>query len=110
VKLDGNMTPETLGLADSGCDSTMLPGPWAATLGIDLQNDCTSRGSNTAGGKTTNFVYAPGVDVLFWGRKLHLNAAFNPGLPIILLGREDFFSHYKVTFDQQANLFTVEPY
>jgi hypothetical protein len=110
VKLDGRMTPETLGLVDSGCDTTMFPATWAKVLGIDLQKDCSAQASNTAGGTTTNYSYVPGIDAIVMGKKVHLSAAFNPGLPVILLGREDFFALYKITFDQAANSFTVEPY
>lgn len=104
------MTPETLALVDSGADTTVLPGSWAKVLGIDIVQDCTGNPGNTAGGTTTNYQYAPGVDALLAGRKIHLQASFNPGLPVILLGREDFFAHYRIAFDQRANTMTIEAY
>jgi hypothetical protein len=104
------MMPETLGLVDSGCDSTMLPAELAKVLGIDLTADCTEQVSNTAGGRTTNYAYQPGIDAIVMGQKIHLQASFNPGLPVILLGREDFFALYRVAFDQKTNTFTVDPY
>jgi hypothetical protein len=110
IQTNGNMTPETLGLVDSGCDTTMLPAGWAKILGIDLAKDCSERQSNTAGGTTINYMYEPGIDAIVMGRKIHLQASFNPGLPVILLGREDFFALYKVTFDQRASSFSVEAY
>jgi Aspartyl protease len=110
IHISGNMTPETLGLVDSGCDTTMLPAGWAKILGLDLAKDCVKQQSNTAGGTTTNYAYRPGIDAIVMGRKIHLQASFNPGLPVILLGREDFFSLYRVTFDQRVSSFTVEAY
>jgi hypothetical protein len=110
VRSNGNMTPETLGLVDSGCDSTMLPAELAKVLGIDLQTDCIEQTSNTAGGQTINYSYPPGIDAIVTGRKVHLEASFNPGLPVILLGREDFFALYRVSFDQRTSSFTIEPY
>jgi hypothetical protein len=110
VKLDGTMTPRTLGLVDSGCDTTMLPGDWAQVLGIDFATDCEARQGNTAGGTTLHYIYPAGIDVIFAGQKLHLSAAFNPGLPVILLGREDFFACFRVAFDQRTKTFTVQSY
>lgn len=111
VKLDGTMTPATLGVVDSGCDSSTFPAEWARALGIDLHGaDCVTQQGSTAGGVIKQHFYKPGLDILFLGRKIHLAAAFNPGLPVILLGRQDFFACFKITFDQRANAFTVESY
>jgi hypothetical protein len=37
-------------------------------------------------------------------------AGFNPELPVVLLGRLDFFNHFKVLFDERARIFTLERY
>lgn len=52
----------------------------------------------------------PGIDIIFRRSKIRLKVTFNPGLPVILLGREDFFAHYRVAFDQRENVMTLEPY
>jgi hypothetical protein len=39
-----------------------------------------------------------------------LNATFCEGLEAVLLGRNDFFNAYKVSFDNRAETFTLEPY
>ena len=54
--------------------------------------------------------WAPGVDALVLGQKIHLEAVFRPGLPILLLGREDFFTYFKVSFDQKAKIMRLVSY
>ena len=109
------MTPKTRALVDSGCDVTSFPKDWAAALGIDW-NACTpfsgltASGADAADPATQPRLWVPGVDAIFIGVKIHLQAVFRPGLPVILLGREDFFTYFRVTFDQAARVVTVEPY
>lgn len=88
----------------------MLPGDLAKALGLDLAADCTQTTGSTAGGTTTNYEYAPGIDAIVMGKKIHLSCTFNEGLPVVLLGRKDFFALFKVAFDEQAQQFTLERY
>jgi hypothetical protein len=110
IALGGAMLKPTLGLVDSGADCSNFPAQWAKALGIDLDNDCDVSQGNTAGGLADQYVYEPGINAVIMGRKIHLNAVFRPMLPIIILGREDFFAEYKVSFDQRGPSFRVESY
>jgi hypothetical protein len=116
VRADGTMTPRTPALVDSGCDVTSFPAGWAATLGIDYDK-CEKFSGLTAAGQDdeddddkTPRRWPPGVDAVIMGRKVHLEAIFRPGLPVILLGREDFFQEFKVSFDQRKKTFRLESY
>lgn len=103
VNTEGNiLSTKSLGIVDSGCDSTTFPIEWAERLGIDPATDCVPQECSTAGGPITQFAYAPGVHVLFLGKKLHLTATFAPACPHVLLGREDFFMYFKSVNFQQA--------
>jgi hypothetical protein len=51
-----------------------------------------------------------GVDALCWGHKIHLHAYFRDAAIPILLGREDFFIHFKIQFDERGQRFQLEPY
>jgi hypothetical protein len=109
------MTPRARALVDSGCDVTSFPSAWAEELGIDL-GECPAFAGVTAAGKDGAKAaeqprrWPPGVDALVLGQKIHLQAVFRPGLPIVLLGREDFFSYFKVAFDQKAKIMRLESY
>jgi hypothetical protein len=103
------MRPQIYGLADSGCDFSTFPIPWAEDLGIDLAS-CHKTEGNTAGGTVTKYLYQPGVDAITFGKKIHLAAFFSPGLPIALLGREDFFRYFRASFDQRAETFDLHAY
>lgn len=110
VAIGGNILPtKALGIVDSGCDSTTFPIEWAERLGIDPVADCVPQECSTAGGTITQFAYAPGVHVLFLGKKLLLSATFAPECPHVLLGREDFFMYFKsVNFHQAKQKLTLE--
>jgi hypothetical protein len=107
------MTPRARALVDSGCDVTSFPDAWAAELGIDLE-ECPAFAGVTAAGKDGPSAQPRrcpgGVDAIVLGQKIHLEAVFRPGLPIILVGREDFFSYFKVAFDQKAKIMRLESY
>jgi hypothetical protein len=109
------MTSRARALVDTGCDVTSFPSEWAEELGIDLA-DCTPFAGVTAAGKDGGDVaaqprrWAQGVDALVLGQKVHLEAVFRPGLPILLLGREDFLSYFRASFDQRAKIMRLESY
>jgi hypothetical protein len=90
----------------------MFPAPMAASLGIDLASDCEERPCSTAGGEVTQHVYDSGleIEIQAMGRRVTVSAAFNPALPLVLLGRLDFFSQFKVCFDERNRTFTLEAY
>lgn len=104
------MLPKAFGLVDSGCDRSTFPLDWAGPLGIDLKADCIPNQGNTAGGLAEQYIYQPGIDSIVSGKKVHLDAIFSKGLPVILLGREDFFNVFKVSFDQQRKTFSIKSY
>jgi hypothetical protein len=114
IRADGSMTPSTPALVDSGCDETSFPVAWAKNLGIDFNQCATFSGITAAGQDDPNDPDAPrkwnpGVDAIVMGRKIHLEAIFRPGLPIVLLGREDFFDKFKaITIDQPNKTFRLE--
>lgn len=108
------MTRKVRALIDSGCDATSFPTDWAAELGIDF-DACTPINGITAAGKDEDQdeslwprVWEPGVDALFLGQKIHLNAVFRPGLVPVLLGREDFFNHFMVRIDNPRKRFWLK--
>jgi hypothetical protein len=55
-------------------------------------------------------VWPPGVDAVFAGKRIHLSAMFRLDLIPILLGRDDFFAHYKILFDHRNQKFSLEAY
>jgi hypothetical protein len=108
-KLDGTKTPPLVALVDSGADSSLFPVSIAGLLGVDLAS-CAEIDGMTAGGVSKRFAASVPVVGDCCGKTITLNAAFEPNLPIILLGREDFFTHFKVVFDQRSRRLTVHPY
>jgi hypothetical protein len=106
----GGMTAQTLGLVDSGASCSMLPISWADQLGIDPSDDCDVVDTDTAGGRCDAFSYSPGVEALILGHRVLLQVTFQPKLPVVLLGRIDFFHEFKVAFDQRSETFKLDQY
>jgi hypothetical protein len=107
----GNRRVTIPGLLDSGADNSTFPLAWAKQLGIDKEQ-CEIGECNTVAGKTKQYVWPDGVEaqVQAMGKTIRLFAAFTEGLPVVVLGRHDFFAEFKVTFDQRACTYTLEPY
>jgi hypothetical protein len=110
------MSARVRALVDSGCSSTTFPAEWAAELGIDW-DECTPVQGITASGADDPSddsrwprVWPPGVDAVFAGKRIHLSAMFRLDLIPILLGRDDFFAHYKILFDHRNHKFSLEAY
>jgi hypothetical protein len=99
------------GLIDSGADNSMFPLAWASPLGID-KADCQEETCSTVGGVTKQYIWAAGLDaeIQALNTTVHLNACFSEDLPIVLLGRHDFFSVFRVSFDQRSLTFTLQKY
>lgn len=116
MRQDGTETEEFRALVDSGCNRTTFPAELAAELGIDLAA-CTPIPGMTASGEddpndqSTWMRYWPaGIDAQFWNRAIHLDVYFRDAEIPILLGREDFFTYFKILFDQRNERFSLEPY
>jgi hypothetical protein len=99
------------GLLDSGADNSMFPLAWATHLGIDPAS-CREEECSTAAGMTKQYIWPDGLDaeILALGKTVHLSACFSEGLPVVLLGREDFFAEFRVGFDQRSQTFTLQSY
>jgi hypothetical protein len=99
------------GLVDSGADYSVFPAPWAGPLGIDLAS-CREEDSQTAGGTAKQYLHSQKLtaEIQAMSERVELVAAFSDVLPIALLGRQDFFAAFKVSFDERAQTFRLERY
>lgn len=97
-------------LVDSGADSSIFPLEIAAHLGIDL-GQCRREDCTTAAGPSTQHIWEPGLDaqVQAMNVTVHLRGAFSE-TPVGLLGREDFFDAFRVSFDHRRQTFRLEAY
>lgn len=118
--LKPSATVPVFGIVDSGADRSFFPMQIAARLGLILKDDLvedqgTSRGvgssfktwSSTVTIRAqivANFVTGPQT----WGPQIVLTPAFGKEIDSFLLGRDDFFAPFTVTFEQQAHLFHLD--
>lgn len=105
----GGKLPPMHALVDSGADCSLFPAAVAQVIGVDLRI-CNQVAGMTASGQSTRFEHPQPVLGDIMGRTLALSAQFQPGLPLILLGRRDFFAHFRVTFHERESRFVVVPY
>ncbi len=96
-------------LIDSGADASAFPVHWMERLGI-RKRDCRRSTFESAGGQGVQWTYRG--DVLpanILGHELDLKAVF-ADTPVALLGRQDFFEHFAVRFDQRNERVTLTRY
>lgn len=101
-------SPPVLALVDSGADSSLFPMQIAGLMGVDLA-DCEQAVSMTAGGPSTRYVWKEGLQTTVLGKTVRLRGAFGSS-PVVLLGRRDFFDEFRITFDERAKTFSLDPY
>lgn len=100
----------TWAYADTGADSTAFPLAFAEAFGIDLEKECTQETGITASDpESAQYVFTPGLMAQIEDVQLPLAATFMQ-TPLVLLGQEDFFSRFKVTFDHRRQRVTLKPY
>ena len=86
-----------------------FPIAYAHAMGIDPAA-CTSSSGMTAGGASERLVAKESIVADVAGRTVELAPIFSADLPVILLGREDFFSVFKVVIDQRRQRLSLHPY
>lgn len=99
---------------DSGADQTVIPQRFMAHFGIteEMCGDPTVEGSVGGQERKPLYTYKPGLEATVGEWRIRLAAHFwarPQGYPI-LLGREDFFRYFRVTFDRETRTTTLEPY
>jgi hypothetical protein len=82
---------------------------YIAALGYQ-ESECLESAGMTAGGTTRRLVGPSAIVAEIAGRKIALSPVFSEGLPIILLGRQDFFSVFKIVIDEKKQRFSLHPY
>ena len=86
-------------VVDTGADYTIMPRSYAHPLGIDLTIDCTRHTTYGVGGSETVFLFQGLVVRLGkWERQIPLGFLDRDDVPA-LLGRQEFFETFKVTFE-----------
>jgi hypothetical protein len=95
-------------LPDSGADASCFPEEWAPQLGVDLST-CVKQPVNTGAGKTHHHVWHAGLIATIESFEIELEAVFGP-INVPVLGRRDFFAHFRVEFDERARLTHLTPY
>jgi len=98
----GGRSHDTLGLIDSGADTSMFHTQFAPALGIDLSKG--QPGTSQGIGGSANVVYFD-IFLTVFGKRFPARVAFindNRFKSFGLLGRHDFFMSFRVGFDQPA--------
>lgn len=95
-------------LLDSGADRTTFPSEWAAVFGIDL-DECKAIRVRTAMGLTFLPVSETELEIAAAGRVIAVQPCFAP-VSVAILGRRDFFSQFRVEFDERERVTRLTPY
>lgn len=95
-------------MIDSGADASAFPVHWMRRLGI-RKSHCRRSTFETACGQGVQWTYKHDLVAMIVGQELPLKAVFVDA-PVALLGRQDFFAHFAVRFDQRNERFTLSRY
>lgn len=95
-------------LIDSGADATSFPAEWAAVLGIDL-DECPAVKVKTGNGVTWHPESTETLSITVAAQKIDMRPRFAP-IHVAILGRRDFFMHFRVEFDERRQVTTLTPY
>lgn len=106
--LSGDASYPLYAIPDSGADTSCFPEEWAEPLGFDL-SACKVRQVATGAGMGCHYESDEPLRATVAGRRVDLCACFGPVL-VGLLGRDDFFQHFKVEFDQRRRISILRPY
>lgn len=105
--LDGRRVVDAA-LIDTGADSSAFPIHWMKRLGI-RKMDCTKRTFTTAGGTGCQWQYPNRLVGVVLEKTIELEAVFVDS-PVALLGRNDFMTHFELTFDHATKRVLARPY
>jgi hypothetical protein len=105
---DGIKSFPLYAIPDSGADTSCFPEDWAEFLGFDL-GMFRERKVNTGAGMGCHYETDDPLPATIAERRVDLCACFGPVL-VGLLGRDDFFRHFRVEFDQQQKVTILRPY
>lgn len=96
-------------LVDSGADHSILPTRYASYLGVDLAA-CEHVPCATAGGTAFVLMHAIPLEAEIEDMNVRfaMTSAFTEHGHTILLGREDFFSGFRVVIEEAEQTVTLE--
>jgi len=96
-------------LVDSGAEVTAFPEKWMPFLGIN-KTDCVPQYLDTADGDGKLWVCEKVMlDLTVVGVTFPVEAAFS-GTSVALLGRDDLFARFRITFEHWDKRMRLEPY
>ncbi|HEY4687809.1 MAG TPA: retropepsin-like aspartic protease [Anaerolineae bacterium] len=87
----------TRALVDSGADFSIFDLSILAYLGTPLDPGLQRRVTGIGGTITAHGTW---IDAIIGRHRLHLLMFFAPNLPMNLLGRDNFFHYFRVSFDE----------
>jgi predicted aspartyl protease len=95
-------------LIDTGADASAFPIHWMRRLGI-RKMDCKQHLFITAGGEAKQWQYPKTLTGVVLGKTIELEGVF-VDTPVALLGRNDFMTHFELTFDHHGSRVLARPY
>lgn len=112
VNLANQRATRTFGIVDSGADENLFPASLARSLGHDLSKGTERRSAGIGGGIVSYLHRENSIQIHPDWKPFPVDICFSddPTVAIALLGRKGFFKHFKITFDQKLQIFTLVPY
>ncbi len=103
-------TIQLLALIDSGADVSLFHSSIAAKLGLDTDIGQTMRYNGIEGQSITGQLYTVDLQVVGANERMTMNVGFTDSSGVhAILGQQDFFEHYQITFERYNERLELKP-
>lgn len=86
-------------LVDSGADFCHIHGKIGESFGLDIKKGEIKKSRGITGHEFTNYFHKVKLNIGGWEHEVKVGFSYELGTPFGILGREGFFSLFKVCFD-----------
>lgn len=97
-------------LIDSGADYCYFPASIGEALDINVKNGEPRESKGITGTKFTAYFHTIDCKIGGWDNKMKIGFSYELGIPFGILGREGFFSLFKVCIDHKEEEVELKPY
>lgn len=97
-------------LVDSGADCCYLPASVGEALNIDVKSGEKRESRGITGTPFIAYFHTVDCEIGGWDYKIKIGFSYDLGVPFGILGRENFFSSFKVCIDHKNEEVELKPY
>lgn len=95
-------------LVDSGADFCHFHGKIGESFGLNIKKGKAMKGRGITGNEFTSYFHKVKLNIGGWEHEVEVGFSYELGTPFGILGREGFFSLFKVCFDHSKRVIELK--